>query len=362
MSSVDMDAVSTLLDLMAIESHESVEVIREHLVDVVPGAAVDPSGCVVARRGDPAEGPHIVLNSHMDVVPPHIAPAQDGDIITGRGACDAKGCLTPMLSAFAATDPSAGCIELVISPDEETVNLGLAEYLADGHPADLAIIGEPTGLDLCPSARGHFDIEIGFTGRAAHGGTPESGLNATVCAAAAVQRIMALEPMMDETVGPNSATPTIINAGERANQVPDSATLVVDYRPIPGETEESVQERVAETLAASACPVTVDMYPSGARLGPFKTSHDHRYVRALQQTAAAVRDEPVSVHSFPAATEAAFFDPLMPTIVFGPGQIADGETPIAHSKDEYVRASSVQTAAKILEAFLEEMVVDAAVA
>jgi acetylornithine deacetylase len=82
----------------------------------------------------------------------------------------------------------------------------------------------------------------------------------------------------------------------------------------------------------------------------------------MQQTASAVRDEPVAVHSFPAATEAAFFDPLMPTIVFGPGQIADGETPIAHSKDEYVRASSVQTAATVLEAFLEEMVVGAAMA
>jgi acetylornithine deacetylase len=357
-----MDAVATLLDLMAIESHDSVDTIRDHLVDIIPGATVDPSGCVVARRGDPAAGPHVVLNSHMDVVPPHIPPEQDGDIITGRGACDAKGCLTPMLSAFVATKPTTGCIELVISPDEETVNLGLAEYLADGHPADLAVVGEPTGLDLCPSARGHFDIQIEFEGRAAHGGTPESGLNATVCAAAAVQRIGALEPMTDVTVGANSATPTIITAGERANQVPDSATLVVDYRPIPGETEASVQERIADALAASACPVTIDMYPPGARLGPFKTSHDHRYVRVMQQTASAVRDEPVAVHSFPAATEAAFFDPLMPTIVFGPGQIADGETPIAHSKDEYVRASSVQTAAAVLEAFLEEMVVDAAMA
>lgn len=357
-----MDAVTTLIDLMAIESHESVEAIREHLLGIIPDATVDPSGCVVARRGDPGAGPHIVLNSHMDVVPPHIPPDQDGDIITGRGACDAKGCLTPMITAFTAVDPTAGCVELVISPDEETVNEGLAEYLADGHPADLAIVGEPTGLDLCPSARGHFDIEIGFTGKAAHGGTPESGLNATVCAAAAVQQIGALDPMTDATVGANSATPTIIRAGERANQVPDHATLVIDYRPIPGETETSVQERIADTLAGSACPVSVGMYAPGARLGPFKTSHDHRYVRAMQRTASALREEPAAVHSFPAATEAAFFDPLMPTIVFGPGQIADGETPIAHSKDEYVRASSVRMAAAVIEAFLEEMVVETAVA
>ncbi len=348
-----MNPVDLLADLMCIESHDGVAEIQSFLLDTVNGATRHETGCVVAEKTGDGDGPRVVLNSHMDVVSPHVPYERDGAIIRGRGACDAKGCLAPMIAAFDAVEPTAGSVQLIVSPDEETTQHGLAEYLAVGADADAAVVGEPTGLDICPSARGHYDLEITFHGESAHGATPESGLNATACMTEAVKRLDAIPHLHDDELGLNSYTPTIAHAGNLPNQVPERATLVVDYRTLPVESREDAIETVSDALDGIDCDYEVAFYEAGSSLGSFRTDREERIVTDLADCVTDVTGETPALEPFPAATEAAFFAPYAATVVFGPGLIADDDEAIAHSEREFVPVREVEAAAASLSLLLD---------
>jgi acetylornithine deacetylase len=349
-----MDINRLLEDLIRIESHESVPEIQSYLLEEIEGSVRHDTGCISAEKEGDDAGPQIILNSHMDVVSPHLPFERDGDIIRGRGACDAKGCLVPMIAAFDAIEPSIGTVQLLISPDEETTQRGLATYLETGVEADAVVVGEPTGLDICPMARGHYDLELTFHGQAAHGATPESGINATVCMANAVDRIESLSQLKDDRLGSNSFTPTIARAGSRPNQVPDSATLVVDYRTLPVESQLDALETIEEALDGLSCEFDIDFYENGSSLDSFATDSSEDIVSDLENHVFSVTGERPAIRPFDAATEAAFFASDIPTVVFGPGLIADDETPIAHSEREFVRLSEVEAATAVLTQLLEQ--------
>lgn len=347
-----MHSVEYLEQLLEIESHETVDEIQRHLLDTVQGAQLDDTGCVYAEKEGSVNGPRILLNTHMDVVSPHIPFERDGEILRGRGACDAKGSLASMVTAFSRSDPQAGSVKLIISPDEETTQQGLYEYLSGDVNGDFAIVGEPSGLDICPSARGHYDLLVELYGDSAHGATPESGVNTTVCAAEAIVRITDLPHIEDDILGTNNFTPTIIEGGNRPNQVPDYTKFVVDYRTVPAETRDDAVQTIKEVLTDLNCEHEISFYEEGSSLGSFKTDPDVGFIQHFKDSSERITGEGVELRPFDAATEAAFFAPHMPVIVFGPGLISDNDEPIAHSEREFVQASEVETATEILLDFL----------
>jgi len=87
-------------------SHESVKEMRDLLVETLIDAGADPrvddAGNTLAVREGDGDGPHLVLNTHIDTVPPHVPFTLDADgaIVRGRGACDAKGPLAALVDAF----------------------------------------------------------------------------------------------------------------------------------------------------------------------------------------------------------------------------------------------------------------------
>ena len=349
-----MEPVEYLESLMRIESHERVDEIQEFLLDTIDGAELHETGCVYAEKSGEDGGPEVVLNTHMDVVSPHLGFERDRDIIRGRGACDAKGCLAPMITAFSQADPERGTLKLIISPDEETTHQGLYDYLSEGVSGDFAIVGEPSGLDVCPSARGHYDLLVELYGESAHGATPDSGRNTTICAAEAIQEIVNLPHLEDNVLGTNNFTPTIIEGGNRPNQVPEYTKFVVDYRTVPGETRDDAIAAVESVLENLECDYAIGFYEGGASLDSFKTDAEEPFVARFADSVAAVRGEDPAVRPFDAATEAAFFAPHMPTVVFGPGLISDGDVAIAHSEREYVPVAEVKAATAIFSGFFAD--------
>jgi len=349
-----MDSIDYLEDLMRIESHESVTEIQQHLLETIKGATLDETGCVYAEKVGKADGPRIILNTHMDVVSPHNKFERDGDVIRGRGACDAKGILAPMVAAFSRLDVKAGSLKLLISPDEETTHRGLDEYASDGIEGDFAVVGEPTGLDICPSARGHYDLIVELFGKSAHGATPERGINTTVCAAEAITKLRDHPRLEDEDLGTNNFTPTIIEGGNRPNQVPEYTKFIVDYRLIPAETGEDAVETLRSVLKGLECESEIGYYDEGASLGSFKTDKHIEYISWFQNVTEQITGIEAHIRPFDAATEAAVIASHMPVIVFGPGLISDGEQAIAHSEREFVPVQEVENATEILYQFLAE--------
>ncbi|NLV11464.1 M20/M25/M40 family metallo-hydrolase [Halomicrobium mukohataei] len=365
-------------------SHDSVDEMRDLLVDTLAAdgheATVDEAGNVLASREADDEGPHLVLNTHIDTVPPHVpyeaadGSSTAGDVVRGRGACDAKGPLAALLAAFLRAELSTGRLTLAVTPDEETHQTG-AGHLEETLSADGYVVGEPTALDVCTAARGQFEGRVTIHGESAHASDPADGANAIRAAAPIMQAMESYderealsaaesdgehtEPRdaaatpAHETLGRPTLTPSMIEGGEAPNQVPAECTITFDRRSVPPETSDEFPERL-EAHLRQWLPDGMSLDVSLVRPDtPFPEAFETDREATLVQTLAAESDG--AIRPFGAATEAAHFAPDAPTVVFGPGVLADEEGAVAHSDREYVRRSEIHEAARAVEATVERL-------
>jgi len=406
MSGPSFDPVSFLERAVRTPSHESVDDVRELVVETLDRHGVDgevvAGGCVLAEKRSPAPdaGPHLVLNTHLDTVTPHVpfergaargderrgvgadgaagSEPEEGppEVIRGRGACDAKGPLAALLSGFLSTDPERGRLTLALTPDEETLSLGAAALTGrlpgteDRLDADLFLVGEPTGLDACTAAKGRFQGTVELSGTAAHA-AEFAGANAVAAAEGALAAVRGFDADVDEhpQLGRPKLTPTVIEGGEATNQVPADCEITVDRRSVPPETAEGFRSSLAAAVRARVQDDVGVGVALTDRESPFfeafSTDPDHELVDAVAGAARAAT-EPTgiatrrggSVRPFSAATEASYFAPA-PTVVFGPGDLADDAGAVAHSEREYVRVREVEAAAETVARSTAALIGDA---
>ena len=356
----DFDPIDFLERAVPVASNDGVAEMRELLVETIESsgidATVDDAGNTLASKGASVSGAttHLVFNTHIDTVSPHVPFSREqgngSDRIHGRGSCDAKGPLAGLLSAFFAVEPRDDTrLTLAVTPDEEVLSTGAAALDLD---ADLYVVGEPTGLEVCPAAKGRFQGTLTLEGTAAHAAEPGSGTNAVAGLEAALGAIRAFDADREAHPQLGSATlvPTTVTGGEATNQVPARCDLVVDRRSVPPETAAGFR---SELTAAVRAAVPDDLGVSLSLtdrptpfLEAFATDADHELVRTLA-TAADAAGGSGAVRPFTAATEASYFAPA-PVVVFGPGVLADEEGAVAHADREYVAVDEVRRAAAAL--------------
>ena len=384
---MSVDPIAFLEAAVRDDSTECVTETRELLLDILREAGRDPrvdsAGNVRVRRG--SGSPHLVFNTHVDTVAPHVPFERDEDTIRGRGACDAAGPLAAMLSAFLDAEIAEGTLTLAITPDEETLSTGahalLTGEVAPGGPGetgaaveplseagpepDAYVVGEPTGLDICTAARGRFEGTIAVEGVAAHAASPESGVNAVSAAGRALDALGTFDDVDDHPqLGAATLVPTGIEGGESTNQVPADCEITFDRRSVPPETaagfRSALEAGLRKSLAGGDASLSVSLTPRETPfLEAFATDPDEPVVGVLADAAAAVAAESGigdrgTIRPFGAATEASYFAPA-PTVVFGPGRLADDEGPVAHAEREYVDVASVRAAATALLSATERL-------
>ena len=390
------DPISFLEDAVQTPSHESVEEMRELVVETLDRfdleSDVVAGGCVVSEKPSPApnDGPHLVLNTHLDTVPPHVefereaadaderdpSESEAGEVIRGRGSCDAKGPLAALLSGFIAAEPERGRLTLALTPDEESLSLGAAALtgLSPGNTdrldGDLFLVGEPTGLDACTAAKGRFQGTVELSGTAAHA-AEFAGANAVAAAEGALGAIRTFDDDAADhpQLGSPKLTPTVIEGGEATNQVPADCSVTVDRRSVPPETADGFRSALAEAVR-EAVPedVGVDVALT-ERESPFfeafSTEPNHglvetvvRAARTASESVGLPEERGGAARPFGAATEASYFAPA-PTVVFGPGDLADDAGAVAHAEREYVRVREVQAAAEAVERSIAGLLGDA---
>ena len=353
---MSFDPVTFLETAVQTPSHESVEEMRALLVETLEAAGldttVDPAGTVRASKGEGS--PHIVLNTHLDTVPPHVDFERADGKIRGRGSCDAKGPLASILAAFLAVEPTDGTVSLAITPDEEVESTGAAalDLTADGF-----IVGEPTGLDTCIAARGRFQGTVTVQGKGAHAADPAAGVNSIAGLRWVLEGLETYDDVHDTETHPRlgspTLSPTLVTGGEASNRIPERAELTFDRRTVPPETEAEFfggLERHLEDRVPDSFAVSVDR---AARETPFlegfETERDAGVVKALLAAGAG------EARPFGAATEASYFAAEAPTVVFGPGVLSDEAGPVAHGEREYVEIAAVEEATEILTRALERL-------
>ena len=388
----DFDPVSFLESLAAFETHERVDDARTFLVDTIAehasanvDATVDDAGNVLATvdgRTDPESGRHVVLNTHVDTVPPDVPFEREGDVLRGRGTCDAGGPLAALLAGFLAVDGTvadpessvSGAVTLAVTPDEETLSEGAHHLVTAGGSgdadapepvpavadADAFVVGEPTDLAACTAAKGRFQGTLTLSGENAHAAEPASGTNAIAALEDALGAVRTFDehadaPEAHDQLGAATLTPTVVDGGTATNQVPASASIVLDRRSVPPETADGFRDALLAHVR-DAVPGAVDVdFAFTDRETPFlaawATDEESAVVDALVDAGAA------SPRPFGAATEASYLAALAPTVVFGPGVLADDDGAVAHSPREYVRATDVDRAGAVVADALHALLV-----
>lgn len=334
--------------------------------EVSPGRAN-----VVALYHSPGATRTIMLDAHQDTVPVEgmtvspFDPVEEQGRLYGRGACDVKGGMAAMLSAFlrlgGSEEPSPNNVLLSCSCDEEAT-LGGIQRLADewSEPAgkddvdalltqrpDFAIIAEPTLLNVINAHKGVIRWKLIVRGRACHSSAPHEGTNAIY----RMGRVLALlEGYAQELAGPQKTHPRlgpatlsvgVIKGGSSVNIVPDYCEIEIDRRLIPGEEGMSARESLFEYLS-SRLDFEIEFSEPWVNVPPLSDEENGALSRSLLTTIEAVAGPhkavavPFGTHASPVSAAG------VPAVVFGPGSIEQ-----AHTKDEWIEIKQLEQAAEI---------------
>ena len=172
------------------------------------------------------EDPRVWFSTHMDTVPPFIAPIQDDEKIYGRGACDAKGIIASQITAAEGIrQQGIEDIGLLFLVEEERTSAGAKA--ANEHPlarkCEFMINGEPTDLDLGIGSKGTFRLKIKTTGKAAHSAYPEHGDSAIEKLLEILDDVRHTKFPSEEFFGETTVNIGTIEGGVALNVIPPSA-------------------------------------------------------------------------------------------------------------------------------------------
>ena len=263
------DAVSFARDLIRIpsppgEEGEVAERVRREFESLgYEEVWTDRWGNVVGVVRGRGEAPPVLLNCHMDVVAegdpeewehPPFGGVVEGGYLHGRGAMDIKGPLAVQTHAAAALAGEApGDVIVAHTVFEERGGLGMQRLLDDGEVRPGAVvIGEATHGDIASGHRGRGELEVVVRGMAGHASAPERARNALDLVGPVLGAIAELagEQEEDPVLGSASVVATDVRARpESANVIPDEAVVVVDWRILPGDTPESLLERLDQAVS-----------------------------------------------------------------------------------------------------------------
>lgn len=305
----------------------------------------------------------VLLEVHQDTVPvdnmtiePFGGTIENGRLY-GRGACDVKGGMTAMLSALArlVREQPAGAAQVILActVDEEHTFLGVQELVRRGCRADWAIVAEPTCLHIVHAHKGAVRWRISTAGRSCHSSRPDEGINAVYRMGAVVRAVEDYARQLQASrshplLGPATLSVGRIHGGTSVNTVPDHCHIEVDRRLLPGEDPAQAQaELLAALRNAPGVDFPVECSPPWFHLPALGHDLSGELVERLGAAIAAVVG-PQPVDAVPYGTDASTLALAgIPTVVFGPGDIA-----CAHTRDESIRLNEVEQAAEILYRFV----------
>jgi len=300
----------------------------------------------------------ILLAPHLDTVNAEehqFTPSKKRGRIHGRGACDTKGSISAMLTALcqlARTGhrPSETEIIFVGLVDEENTQSGSRALASSGLKADLAIVGEPTLLQVVTAHKGSLWAQLETRGKSAHGSRPELGRNAVHEMARIVDVLETeyatrLHKRRHSLLGFPTISVGTICGGSQANIVPDECRILVDRRTLPGETEAGVLREIISLLKARNLKATIN----NGKFAPCLPLETNPALPIVRQFLANVgQRKPAGVNYFCDASILA--QGGIPSVVFGPGDIAQ-----AHTSDEWIAIDSLERAREMLLNFLRSL-------
>ena len=327
------DVVALAAELLSIQSptgHEGrvVDFVSRWLVargwnvtiqEVTPGR----SNVWASRAGG-----GVTLSTHLDTVPPFVAPRLDGERLLGRGACDAKGIAAAMMiAADRLADAGERRVDLLLLVGEENGSDGARAANQLAATSRFLINGEPTESRLASGAKGSLRVTVRVRGREAHSAYPHLGQSAIEPLLDLLPTLRSLKLPTDPLLGSTTANIGVIRGGVAANVVPAMAEAEIMFR-LVGPVDDV--KRAIEQWADGKAEIEYGSY--------IPAQHFH--------TVPGIEAAPVAYTS-----DIPLLGRWGTPLLFGPGSIH-----VAHTPDEFIELrelrSSVDTYERLVRTLL----------
>ncbi|RHC78171.1 M20/M25/M40 family metallo-hydrolase [Prevotella sp. AM34-19LB] len=286
--------------------------------------------------------PTLLLNAHIDTVKPvaswsrdPFSPDVEDGVLYGLGSNDCGGGLCSLLQMFrmlTEKPQSYNLIYLASAEEEVSGKDGITRALPLLPHIDLAIVGEPTGMNPAVAEKGLMVLDVIAHGKSGHAARNE-GVNAIYEALDDMRWIRDYKfEKVSEFLGPTKMTLTVVNAGTQHNVIPDKCTMLVDIRTNEFYDNEEVYEFIRQHLKS-------EVKAHSFRLKSSRIDPEHPLIRKC-----------VAMGMKPFGSPTLSDQALMhfPSFKLGPG-----ESSRSHSANEFIRISEIRDAIAKYETLLD---------
>lgn len=286
--------------------------------------------------------PTLLLNAHIDTVKPvaswsrdPFSPDVEYGVLYGLGSNDCGGGLCSLLQIFrmlTEKPQSYNLIYLASAEEEVSGKDGITRALPLLPHIDLAIVGEPTGMNPAVAEKGLMVLDVIAHGKSGHAARNE-GVNAIYEALDDMRWIRDYKfEKVSEFLGPTKMTLTVVNAGTQHNVIPDKCTMLVDIRTNEFYDNEEVYEFIRQHLKS-------EVKAHSFRLKSSRIDPEHPLIRKC-----------VAMGMKPFGSPTLSDQALMhfPSFKLGPG-----ESSRSHSANEFIRISEIRDAIAKYETLLD---------
>ncbi len=296
-----------------------------------------------AEGFDPGR-PTLLLNSHHDTVRPSAsytrdpyAPTIEEGRLYGLGSNDAGASVVTLAETFLTFRRRRLPFNLIValSAEEECMGEhGMRALLPALGRIDMALVGEPTGMQAATGERGLVVLDCTAHGRSGHAARGE-GINALYIALDDIAHLRGFRfERESRLLGPIGIAVTQIEAGTQHNVVPDTCRFVVDVR----TTDAYTNEETVEILRAA---IRSEAVPRSTRIRAAAVGDDHPLVSAARA---------VGRQTFVSPTTSDRTLMPFPSLKMGPG-----ESSRSHSADEFILVDEIDQALGIYENYIEQL-------
>ena len=283
---------------------------------------------------DPAK-PTLLLNSHMDTVKPvagwtkdPFTPVEEDGKLYGLGSNDDGAGLVSLLHTFYQLDikPQPYNPLFLATVEEEVNGIGGMKLAVNELPhIDVALIGEPTGMQPAIAEKGLMVLDFTVHGKSGHAARNE-GINALYRATELIEKLRVFRfDKVSELLGPVKFTITMINAGTQHNVIPDTCTFTADVR-----TNELYSNHEVFDMICSVLPEWCDLKARSFNLNSSRIDAEHPVIRKAVSMG-------LVPYGSPTLSDQAILD--CPSFKMGPGESAR-----SHTADEYVTLAELEQA------------------
>lgn len=284
--------------------------------------------------------PTLLLNAHLDTVravdgwtKTPSQPTIEGDRLYGLGSNDDGASLVALTQTFRVMASRARSYNLILlaSAEEEVSGRdGIERALPLLPKVDVALVGEPTGMQPAIAEKGLMVLDVTAHGRAGHAARNE-GDNALYRALDDIHWLRSFQfPEVSPLLGPVKMTATIIQAGTQHNVIPDRCTFTVDVRSNECYSNQEIFDTVCRHMQS-------DVHARSFRLGSSRIDKSHPLVQRALTLEPTLTGQPRTPFGSPTLSDQALMP--WPSMKMGPGDSAR-----SHTANEFIRIPEIKGA------------------